>query len=1111
MVQGIRESIDFSGDIKAMLDRVAKYEAAKRKNPLSLTKQDAETLKKIIKDLNDGRIPLSLVQDAESETEYSRTPMDTETLNRVREMNSPGPEPRKIHNPKRRKNVERQFKVASRIPVRDWDNNTLFERNPLLDEADKIDYRKITVKKIEEAARNLTSRMKIEDMAFLNHMVRISQDGAGGKHGFRKLLRDLMHEDYYDGGAEKLVNLMERRANATRKNNALREYVELKLNKPTKVDEVTDYVRQKLKDYIAEFRHGPSGVNNLNFNNTIFPFLELDRKVGQVAAPLWMVESFGRTPEQKEAAEKALQPIMRDYSQIYLQTEYHDLVRRFWESPEGKELSLFQYDYEWARVDERLAAKEIDEVEATREKEELKLMQEKKYVAEILERTFRTNGSILTGEAEDRLLDEMAELQKLETSFQKNLHKSKFEMVFKPKAVESGDLTLDDLDGFPEELKYLAKRKADQLRREVEMRYLKNVYNDEKIKKSQCQKQYIDQAIRHANKLIPPNSLVINLDDGLYEPFMKFVKNSALRKRLYIASYQRGTKFATGGLAGKEKAGELDNKDTAWKIAVKRMQIAQMTPRNRDYGNEDDPEPRTLEQHFEYLLEKIIQDKYPKFIDSIQLEHDRDEKYEDYIASAVVPEYFEHQETTERYINRINKMVQMSACQTHTELVNFQKQLRKKGLMDHDKKLSPDETLFEPWNREYLVTAYLKDKLGFDENATREYFELENTIQGAFDIAKKLFNVDITPIDNTDNKQGLWDASVRPYQVSRDGVNLGTLNMDLFMRKNKPAGQWWSFAQVDKAVNIDGTSSLPNSILTTSIEKPLGKKPLLLSPLDVKYFFHELGHSLHTLLTKAKLSYNSGYNCSFEFAELPSTLMENFAYHPQAVKQYAKHYQTGEAMPDDMLEKLAQSQHLLKPYSARGHTDYETYMTDVFFDLEMHHMKSASDQYYSQDIDTFYDWMAHNNKFVQWQGKGEDRISRPSSNSYVFCGGYETQLSTYIVSEAAATALWDKHFAKEDGSLDIEGGGKVFRENFMELGGTQDASEMAPNLIGYLWDLDALAKRFSQVSLNPNKNARLEKRLLKLAGKPLYKHEELEAKKAEEEKAAKTKKQKASV
>ena len=218
-----------------------------------------------------------------------------------------------------------------------------------------------------------------------------------------------------------------------------------------------------------------------------------------------------------------------------------------------------------------------------------------------------------------------------------------------------------------------------------------------------------------------------------------------------------------------------------------------------------------------------------------------------------------------------------------------------------------------------------KAKYDLDEEMLRPYFKLENVRQGAFDVAKRLYGLEFKERSDIP----VYHEDVTVFEVKdADGSHIGILYVDYFPRASKRGGAWMS--EFRQQVTIDGKDIRPVIFNVGNFSKPTGDKPSLLSLEEVQTLFHEFGHGLHGLLSKCTYKSLAGTEVARDFVELPSQIMENWAVEPEVLKMYARHYETGQPMPDELIEKVRKARHFNQGFATTE------YLAASFLDMDWH-------------------------------------------------------------------------------------------------------------------------------------------------------------------------------
>jgi len=206
----------------------------------------------------------------------------------------------------------------------------------------------------------------------------------------------------------------------------------------------------------------------------------------------------------------------------------------------------------------------------------------------------------------------------------------------------------------------------------------------------------------------------------------------------------------------------------------------------------------------------------------------------------------------------------------------------------------------EPWDLAYYAEKQRAAEYGFDEEVLRPYFPLEQVVAGMFEVARRLFGVHVI------EKAGLpvWDPHVKYYDIREEetGGWLGSFYADFHPRENKRGGAWMDAFITGGPHNDEFRPHL--GLICGNLAPPTQGKPALLSHDEVETIFHEFGHLLHHCLSRVELRSQAGTNVAWDFVELPSQIMENWCWEREALDLFARHYETGEPIPGELLEKM---------------------------------------------------------------------------------------------------------------------------------------------------------------------------------------------------------------
>ena len=321
----------------------------------------------------------------------------------------------------------------------------------------------------------------------------------------------------------------------------------------------------------------------------------------------------------------------------------------------------------------------------------------------------------------------------------------------------------------------------------------------------------------------------------------------------------------------------------------------------------------------------------------------------------------------------------------------------------------------EGWDWFYYTEKLRKEKYALNDADIKPYFRLENVLQGAFDCASKLYNVRFEK--RTDIP--VYYDGVETYQVlDSDGSHLGIFYTDFFPRASKRQGAWMT--NLVNQSNFDGNETRPFIVNVCNFTAPQGNVPALLNIDETRTLFHEFGHALHGLLTKAHYPSVSGTSVKHDFVELFSQVNEKWSVHPTFMREYAKHYATGEIIPDSLIEKMQRSAHF--------NSGFETIevIAAALLDMKMH----LVDDYTDFDCNEFEKQLRNELGFIN---EIEYRY-RSTNFSHVFGGGYEVGYYSYIWAEVLdcdAFELFEKR-----GIFDTETAASF--KQLLEMGGSKD-------------------------------------------------------------------------
>ena len=358
--------------------------------------------------------------------------------------------------------------------------------------------------------------------------------------------------------------------------------------------------------------------------------------------------------------------------------------------------------------------------------------------------------------------------------------------------------------------------------------------------------------------------------------------------------------------------------------------------------------------------------------------------------------------------------------------------------MDEDIKagLVPAGSKIEPWDWAYYTEKVRKAKYALDEEQTKPYFQMENVRQGVFDLTTKLWGLQYEKLENIP----VYHSDVEGFKVTdADGSLIGVILTDYFPRSTKRGGAWMTNF-VNQEI-VDGVEVRPVIVNVGNFAKPTADKPSLLTLDQVETLFHEYGHALHGLLTQCTYKSVSGTSVARDFVELPSQIMENWAFQKEVLASYARHYQTGEVIPDELVAKI----------EAAG-TFNQGFMTTELaaasiLDMKWHELTSVEG----------LDPMAFEAQACAEMGLIDEIIPRYRSTyfAHIFSGGYSAGYYSYLWAEVLDKDAFELFMEK--GIFDKETA-KSFRENVLEKGGSDEPMDLYRRFRGADPDSGALLR-----------------------------------------------------
>ena len=341
----------------------------------------------------------------------------------------------------------------------------------------------------------------------------------------------------------------------------------------------------------------------------------------------------------------------------------------------------------------------------------------------------------------------------------------------------------------------------------------------------------------------------------------------------------------------------------------------------------------------------------------------------------------------------------------------------------------------EAWDWWYYSEKLRKAKYDLDENELRPYFKLENVRDGAFAVANKLWGITFTELTDLPK----YHPDARTFEVKEaDGRHVGILYVDYFPRPSKQGGAWSDSFR--SQVKLGEKFIHPVVVNCGNFSKPTGDEPALLSYEEVQTLYHEFGHALHSLLSN--VTYDTLGDVPRDFVELPSQIMEHWAAEPSVLKDFARHYQTGEPIPDGLIKKIDTSS-----LFNQGFITIE-YLAACYLDMNWHTLTDTAEK----------DALAYEKESLDKIGLIPEIVVRYRTPyfSHIFSGGYSSGYYSYIWSEVLDSDAFEAF--KEKGIFD-RATAQSYRKNILEPGGIEEAMVLYKRFRGAEPRIEPLLKR----------------------------------------------------
>ncbi|MFT7243208.1 MAG: oligopeptidase A [Candidatus Azotimanducaceae bacterium] len=343
------------------------------------------------------------------------------------------------------------------------------------------------------------------------------------------------------------------------------------------------------------------------------------------------------------------------------------------------------------------------------------------------------------------------------------------------------------------------------------------------------------------------------------------------------------------------------------------------------------------------------------------------------------------------------------------------------------------------WDVSYFAEKLKEHKFSISQETLKTYFPAPRVIEGMFEVVRRLYDIEIKEVCDIET----WHTDVHTYNVQKNGELIARFYLDLYARQNKQGGAWMDDCRA-RRLKSTGEIQLPVAYLTCNFSGPVGDKPALLTHNEVVTLFHEFGHGLHHMMTKVACASVSGINgVAWDAVELPSQFMENWCWEPEALQFISGHFETGECLPADLLDKMMSAKTFMAGMM------YARQLEFSLFDFRLH-------------VEFVPDRAGQAQEILNEVRAEVAVIAAPDSNrfqngfSHIFGGGYAAGYYSYKWAEVLSADAFARF--KEDGIFNRQTGEK-FLATVLEQGGSVDAMDLFVQFRGREPEIEALLKQ----------------------------------------------------
>ena len=344
----------------------------------------------------------------------------------------------------------------------------------------------------------------------------------------------------------------------------------------------------------------------------------------------------------------------------------------------------------------------------------------------------------------------------------------------------------------------------------------------------------------------------------------------------------------------------------------------------------------------------------------------------------------------------------------------------------------------QAWDVPYFSEKLKEASFAISQESLRPYFPAEKVISGLFKITGQLFDINISAVADVD----LWHADGQCYRISRGSEVLAHFYLDLYARNNKRGGAWMANARGRRILD-DGSIQQPVAFLVCNFSPPTSERPSLLTHNEVTTLFHEFGHGLHHMLTQIDCLSVSGISgVAWDAVELPSQFLENWCWEKSVIPDISAHYQSGEALPEDMLDKLLAAKNFQSGMQMLRQIEFSLFDFSLHMQAEIHA---------ESEVDAVLQGIRE--RVAVSQPPTFNRFQ--NSFSHIFAGGYAAGYYSYKWAEVLSADAFS--LFEEQGVMNPEVGAK-FRREILERGGSEEAAVLFKNFRGRAPANDALLR-----------------------------------------------------